>query len=79
MLQMTGDGNSFLANDGTYKNIEVPTMPSKVSELENDCEYITVSELNTKGYCTEQQVRDLVELILQEKYSSGDDINQLRG
>lgn len=78
MLQMTGDGNSFLANDGTYKNIEVPTIPSKVSELENDCEYITVSELNTKGYYTEQQVRDLVELILQEKYSSVDDINQLR-
>lgn len=78
MLQMTGDGNSFLANDGTYKNIEVPTIPSKISELENDCEYLTVSELNTKGYYTEQQVRDLVESILQEKYSSVDDINQLR-
>lgn len=27
MLQMTGDGNSFLANDGTYKTIDVPEMP----------------------------------------------------
>lgn len=27
MLQMTGDGNSFLANDGTYKTISVPEMP----------------------------------------------------
>ena len=25
MLQMTSDGNSFLANDGTYKSIEIPT------------------------------------------------------
>lgn len=24
MLQMTGDGNSYLANDGTYKSIEIP-------------------------------------------------------
>lgn len=28
MLQMTGDGNSFLANDGTYKTIEIPEVPS---------------------------------------------------
>lgn len=27
MLQMTGDGNSFLANDGTYKTIDIPEMP----------------------------------------------------
>ena len=27
MLQMTGDGNSFLANDGTYKTIDMPEMP----------------------------------------------------
>lgn len=27
MLQKTGDGNSFLANDGTYKTIDVPEMP----------------------------------------------------
>lgn len=27
MLQINGDGNSFLANDGTYKTITVPEMP----------------------------------------------------
>lgn len=27
MLQMTGDGNSFLANDGTYKTIDIPEIP----------------------------------------------------
>lgn len=36
MLQMTGDGNSFLANDGTYKSID------------------------TSSFVTEQQVRDIV-------------------
>jgi hypothetical protein len=28
MLQMTGDGNSYLANDGTYKTISIPEVPS---------------------------------------------------
>jgi hypothetical protein len=28
MLQMTGDGNSYLANDGTYKTIVIPEVPS---------------------------------------------------
>ena len=28
MLQMTGDGNSYLANDGTYKTITIPEVPS---------------------------------------------------
>lgn len=27
MIQMTGDGNSFLANDGTYKTIDIPELP----------------------------------------------------
>lgn len=27
MLQMAGDGNSFLANDGTYKTIAIPEVP----------------------------------------------------
>ena len=26
ILQMTGDGNSYLANDGTYKTIEIPSL-----------------------------------------------------
>lgn len=38
MLQMTGDGNSYLANDGTYKVVNVPT---KISELNNDSGFIT--------------------------------------
>lgn len=39
MLQMTGDGNSYLANDGNYKTIGIPT---KVSELENDSNYVSL-------------------------------------
>lgn len=35
MLQMTGDGNSYLANDGTYKTIAMPVM-----------EYCTNDEIN---------------------------------
>lgn len=38
MLQMTGDGNSFLANDGTYKIITMPSLN----------EYVTQSILETK-------------------------------
>lgn len=34
ILQLNGDGNKFLSNDGTYKNFEIPS------------EYITESELN---------------------------------
>lgn len=41
MLQMTSDGNSFLANDGTYKSIEIPT---KISSLTNDAGYLTNNE-----------------------------------
>lgn len=26
ILQMTGDGNTFLANDGTYKTVAIPTI-----------------------------------------------------
>lgn len=38
MLQMTGDGNSFLANDGTYKTIAMPEMPTM--------EYCTNDDIN---------------------------------
>ena len=38
MLQMTGDGNSYLANDGTYKSVIIPT---NISELNNDSGFIT--------------------------------------
>ena len=53
MLQMSGDGNSFLANDGIYKNIDL------------------------SGFMTEQQVRNLVDQIIQEKLSTTEEINQL--
>ena len=57
MLKMTGDGNSYLANDGTYKTIEIPevpsldgyakledipTVPTKVSAFENDSNYVSL-------------------------------------
>jgi hypothetical protein len=41
MLKMNGDGNSYLANDGTYKTIEIPDVPS----LD---EYVTNNLLETK-------------------------------
>lgn len=41
MLQINGDGNSYLANDGTYKTIVIPTIPSNLSEFENDSNFIT--------------------------------------
>lgn len=37
-IQLAGDGTKFLANDGSYKEITVPT---KVSELENDANYFS--------------------------------------
>lgn len=48
MLQMEGDGNSYLANDGTYKTITIPEIPS----LD---EYYTKQEIDNKGYLTEHQ------------------------
>lgn len=42
MLQLSGDGNSYLANNGTYKTINVPT---KVSELENDSNYVSLEQV----------------------------------
>lgn len=38
ILQMTGDGNSFLANDGTYKSVIIPT---NISAFNNDSGFIT--------------------------------------
>lgn len=44
MLTSEGDGTQFLANDGTYKEIEVPT---KVSELEDDISIVTLNDSTT--------------------------------
>ena len=39
--------------DGNYNSLtNKPTIPSKVSELENDNIYVTETELNNKGYLT---------------------------
>lgn len=56
MLQITGDGNSFLSNDGTYKTIEVPDVDLS--------EYYTKTEMDSKNYTTttyvDQKVANLV-------------------
>ena len=41
-LQLNGDGTKFLADNGEYAEI---TLPSKVSELENDAEYVDRIEI----------------------------------
>ena len=40
-LKATGDGTKFLSDDGTYKEIVVPT---KVSELEDDISIVTLND-----------------------------------
>jgi hypothetical protein len=44
MLQMTGDGNSYLANDGTYKTIAIPEVPSLDGYVTNDSLETKVNE-----------------------------------
>lgn len=44
MLQMTGDGNSYLANDGTYKTIAIPEVPSLDGYVTNDTLETKVNE-----------------------------------
>lgn len=56
-ISLTGDGSSFLSNDGTYKSITIPEMPSldgyakiedipvmktKLSEFENNCNFVSL-------------------------------------
>lgn len=43
--------------EGSYKwvNVEVQNVPTKVSELTNDSNFVTETELNAKGYLTEHQ------------------------
>jgi hypothetical protein len=48
MLQMTGDGNSFLANDGTYKTIDA-TLETKVNEAITSIVGDAPETLNTLG------------------------------
>lgn len=47
MLQTTGDGNSYLASDGTYKAITIPDV-----DLSG---YYTKQEIDNKGYLTQHQ------------------------
>jgi hypothetical protein len=44
ILQMTGDGNSYLANDGTYKTITIPEVPSLDGYVTNDSLETKVNE-----------------------------------
>jgi hypothetical protein len=44
MLQMGGDGNSYLANDGTYKTITIPEVPSLDGYVTNDSLETKVNE-----------------------------------
>lgn len=44
ILQMAGDGNSYLANDGTYKTIAIPEMPSLGGYVTNDSLETKVNE-----------------------------------
>lgn len=71
-INLTGDGNSYLSNDGTYKSIIIPEMPSldgyakiedipviptKLSEFENDCNFVSL---------------EMVQLMIQEALASLD-------
>ena len=58
MLQMTGDGNSYLANDGTYKTIAIPEVPSLdgYAKLED---IPTIPEIPTIEYCTNDDINNL--------------------
>ena len=41
-IKLDGDGGLFLSNDGSYKDIEIPTM---TSQLTNDSEFITKPQM----------------------------------
>ena len=76
---MGGDGNSYLANDCTYKTItipEIPTVPTKVSAFENDSNYVssgvvrqmiddTTAKLHT--YCTNDDILRLFDTSIPEE------------
>lgn len=58
MLSTTGDGNSFLANDGTYKTIVIPEVPSLdgYAKLED---IPTIPEIPAIEYCTNDDINNL--------------------
>ena len=58
MLQMTGDGNSYLANDGTYKTISIPEVPSLdgYAKLED---IPAIPKIPTIEYCTNDDINNL--------------------
>ena len=55
---MTGDGNSYLANDGTYKTIVIPEVPSLdgYAKLED---IPVIPEIPTIEYCTNDDINNL--------------------
>ena len=56
-IKTDGDGNKFLSNDGTYKNIAIPASKTKLSEFENDCNFVS---------------KETVKLMIQEALASLD-------
>lgn len=41
-IKIDGDGTKYLTNDGTYKAIATPTIPTKLSDFENDSNYVSL-------------------------------------
>ena len=55
MLQLTGDGNSYLANNGTYKSIEIPSLDG-YAKLED---IPIIPTIPTIEYCTNDDIINL--------------------
>jgi hypothetical protein len=53
-VTITGDGSKVLSDDGTYK-----ILPVKTSQLENDSDFITSTQLNSKAPAYQYSTTDL--------------------
>ena len=52
-LTIFGEDTTYLSGNGQY--MPLPKIPTKVSELQNDSNYTTMSAVEAKGYLTEHQ------------------------
>ena len=57
-LKGTGDGSKYLANDGTYKEIQVPSISPVIIDV-NDTEKVYTSEEITEIYQAHESGRDI--------------------
>ena len=57
-LKGTGDGSKYLANDGTYKEIQVPSISPVIIDI-NDTEKVYTSEEITEIYQAHESGRDI--------------------